>query len=121
MNLYTADLHFGHDLVIGFDQRPFANVDIMDDTLIDLWNRKVNEDDHVSDNGVHICLCHFPLAEWNGYYKKHLHMYGHIHNERSDTWEFMKTRSNAYNVGCMLHGYSPVSLNEIVRNCSVKE
>ena len=70
---------------------------------------------HVSDNGVQICLCHFPIAEWNGYYKGHVHIYGHIHNKKDETWEFMKTRKNAYNAGCMLYGYTPASLNEIVR------
>lgn len=170
MNLYTADLHFGHRSVIGFDHRPFEDVDTMDNMLIYLWNNRVSKDDHVyivgdfacrnekgeewylrqlighkhliignhdgkllkndiamgyfdsvekmmhvSDNGVQICLCHFPIAEWNGYYKGHVHIYGHIHNKKDETWEFMKTRKNAYNAGCMLYGYTPASLNEIVR------
>ena len=155
--------------MIGFDHRPFEDVDTMDNMLIYLWNNRVSKDDHVyivgdfacrnekgeewylrqlighkhliignhdgkllkndiamgyfdsvekmmhvSDNGVQICLCHFPIAEWNGYYKGHVHIYGHIHNRKDETWEFMKTRKNAYNAGCMLYGYTPASLNEIV-------
>lgn len=30
MNLYTADLHFGHRPVIGFDHRPFADINEME-------------------------------------------------------------------------------------------
>jgi len=170
MNLYTADLHFGHRSVIDFDHRPFPDVETMDRMLIELWNGRVSKDDHVyilgdfayhnekneewylrqlkghkhlvignhdgkmlknhaamsyfetvekmmhvSDNGVQICLCHFPIAEWNGFYKGHSHIYGHIHNRKDVTWEFMKTRKNAYNAGCMLYGYTPVSLNEMIR------
>lgn len=170
MNLYTADLHFGHRSVINFDHRPFADVEEMDRMLIYFWNNRVSKDDqvyilgdfayhnekseewylrqlkghkhliignhdgrllkndiamsyfdsaekmmHVSDQGVEICLCHFPIAEWNGYYKGHSHIYGHIHNKQDETWEFMKTRKNSYNAGCMLYGYTPVSLREMLR------
>lgn len=32
---------------------------------------KVDKMMHISDNGTQICLCHYPLAEWFGYYKGH--------------------------------------------------
>lgn len=69
---------------------------------------------HVADNGHQICICHFPLAEWNGFYKGSYHIYGHIHNSRQDTWEFMKTRQRAYNAGCMFHNYAPVTFRELM-------
>ena len=47
MNLYISDLHFGHKNVIGFDHRPFMDVDEMDYTMIQLWNSRVFEDDDV--------------------------------------------------------------------------
>lgn len=47
MNLYIADTHFGHSNVIRFDGRPFKDVDEMDHMLIQLWNGRVYEDDHV--------------------------------------------------------------------------
>ncbi len=47
MNLYISDLHFGHKNVIGFDHRPFWDVDEMDHTMIQLWNSRVFEDDDV--------------------------------------------------------------------------
>lgn len=89
MILYTADLHFGHRSVIDFDHRLFSDVEEMDAALIKLWN---------------------------GYYKGHTHIYGHIHNQRSETYRFMRTRQNALNAGCMINGYSPVSLRELIRN-----
>ena len=44
---FTSDLHFGHKNVIKFDNRPFLNVDDMDEVLISNWNRKVQKDDMV--------------------------------------------------------------------------
>ena len=70
---------------------------------------------HVVDGKNQICLCHFPIAEWNGFHKGHLHIHGHIHGRHDDTWEFMRTRERAYNAGCMLHGFAPVSLGELER------
>lgn len=47
MKLYIADLHFGHQSVINFDSRPFADVNEMDRFLIDSWNRRVTKNDQV--------------------------------------------------------------------------
>lgn len=71
---------------------------------------------HVSDNGNQICLCHFPLAEWNGYYRGAWHIYGHIHDAKKETYEFMKNRERALNAGCMINNYAPASFRELVVN-----
>jgi len=44
---FTSDLHFGHDNVIRFDNRPFASVEEMDDALVNRWNAKVGKGDLV--------------------------------------------------------------------------
>lgn len=71
---------------------------------------------HVTDNGHQICLCHFPLAEWNGSHKGHWHIYGHIHNKRDETYEYMRKKERALNAAACLNNYTPVSLNELIRN-----
>ena len=71
---------------------------------------------HVSDNGNEICVCHFPLAEWNGFYKGHWHIYGHIHNRTEGTYQYMRQFDKALNAGACINGYIPVSFNELVRN-----
>ena len=38
---FTSDLHFGHENVLRFDNRPFASTLEMDDELIHRWNAKV--------------------------------------------------------------------------------
>ena len=47
MIFYTSDTHFGHENVIGFCNRPFANVKEMNQILIDRWNAKVKGSDTV--------------------------------------------------------------------------
>ena len=64
MNLYTADLHFGHRNAVLFDHRPFGDVEQMD---------------HIKDGDSHVVMCHFPMAEWNKSRHGSILIYGHIH------------------------------------------
>lgn len=47
MNFYIADLHFGHQNILGFDNRPFDTIEENDVALIDNWNNVVGIDDDV--------------------------------------------------------------------------
>lgn len=47
MDFFTADLHLGHENVIRHCNRPFKNADVMDDALIENWNRRVSKNDTV--------------------------------------------------------------------------
>ena len=40
---FTADLHFGHENVIKFDNRPFESVKETDTELMRRWNNKVEK------------------------------------------------------------------------------
>ncbi|MBZ9624423.1 metallophosphoesterase [Clostridium sp. FP2] len=42
-----GDLHFGHDNVIKYENRPFDDVKQMDSTLINNWNKEVASEDKV--------------------------------------------------------------------------
>lgn len=171
MIYYTGDLHFGHQNVIKFDNRPFADLDEMERVLINNWNARVQTGDtvyilgdfcyrndkaakwylqklkghkiliignhdgktlqdsevtkyfdeirsmmHVTDGDKQICLCHFPIAEWNGYFRGSWHIYGHIHNRKNETYEFMRTKEHALNAGCMINHYMPVTFEELLKN-----
>ena len=71
----------------------------------------------VNDNGTQIVLCHYPLVEWNGYYRDILHFYGHVHNTfHNETTQYAARMKNAYNVGVDILGFTPRTLNEILEN-----
>ncbi|MDX9695412.1 MAG: metallophosphoesterase [Bacteroidales bacterium] len=47
MIFYTADLHFGHKNILEYCDRPFQNVNEMNETLIQNWNNVVTKNDAV--------------------------------------------------------------------------
>lgn len=169
MNYYIADTHLGHENIIRLSSRPFDSVEEMDRNIVDNWNKKVKENDHVYilgdfsykskepscylrqlngikhlivgnhdinllkshacrkhfveivdmktviDNGTRIVCCHYPLVEWDGYYRGTLHFYGHVHNTYdNDTTRYAAGMKNAYNVGVDVIGFEPKTLSEIL-------
>lgn len=75
-----------------------------------------------------LVLSHYPILMWNEMFKGRILLYGHLHNTR-DEFLFQKAleeynldrknvsnieeEAKAYNVGCMLWDYTPMSLEEI--------
>ena len=44
---WTSDHHFGHENIIRYCARPFANADAMNRTMVDRWNDVVSDGDEV--------------------------------------------------------------------------
>ena len=70
----------------------------------------------IEDANRQVILFHYPLAEWNGYFRGAVHVFGHIHNNLNDAGKYMLTQKNAYNAGCMFTGYRPVTLDWLEQN-----
>lgn len=45
MNFYIGDPHLGHEAIIRLCNRPFADVDEMDEAIISNWNSRVTNGD----------------------------------------------------------------------------
>lgn len=58
---FTSDTHFYHGNVIRFCNRPFENVEMMNETIISNWNNTVGLDDTVFHLGD---FCLGGSAEW---------------------------------------------------------
>lgn len=70
----------------------------------------------IEDNGKKIVLCHFPIAEWNGYDRNYWHIYGHVHNCLRNSFGYLKNIEKALNAGCMINNYKPATFEELVIN-----
>ncbi len=65
-------------------------------------------------------LFHYPMLEWDGYYNRAIHLYGHVHHTRTDF--FNETLGpNAVNVGVDMIDYKPISIDEVVTIVNERE
>jgi len=60
-----------------------------------------------------VILFHYPIADFNGMYYNAVHLYGHVHANKSIMDNMDKSKYLAYNVGCDVNNYTPISWNEI--------
>lgn len=47
MEFFTSDTHWGHQNILAYCKRPFANLEEMNEALCDRWNSRVNHGDTV--------------------------------------------------------------------------
>jgi calcineurin-like phosphoesterase family protein len=57
--------------------------------------------------GKHIVLCHYPMREWNKYYRGAYHLFGHSHNTQSPY-------GYSFDVGVDCWNFYPVSFEQVV-------
>ena len=70
----------------------------------------------ISDNGTKIILSHYPLVEWNGFFRGSLHFYGHIHNNtQNQAFSIMKNIENTYNCGADILNFAPQTKDEVIK------
>lgn len=74
---------------------------------------EIREIKAIRKNGTRIVLCHYPLAEWDGFWKGHWHFYGHVHNSEEGAGKFMREIERAVNVGVDCNNYIPKTIEEL--------
>lgn len=62
-----------------------------------------------------LILFHFPMEEWNDYYKNSIHLHGHQHNLSPS-----KSEARKFDVGVDAWNFRPVSIIEIERLAETK-
>lgn len=69
----------------------------------------------IDDNGRMVILCHYPIAEWDGYFRGSYHLFGHVHNNFNNPWyKYMSSLNNCYNVGVDVTDFKPVTLDQLI-------
>lgn len=73
----------------------------------------------IHDNGRTVILCHYPILEWDGYFRGNYHVFGHIHNNfSSGAYPLLKENceyfKNAFNAGVEVNNYFPQTLDQLI-------
>lgn len=63
----------------------------------------------IVDDNYRVILFHYPIEEWNGYFRNSIHLYGHVHINDGN----LKEIKNRYNVGADKLNMEPCTLKEI--------
>ncbi len=78
--------------------------------------------DIVEDANHKVCLCHYPLMDWMEFNRNGYLVYGHVHNKTEENGyaykqikEYYKNKP-AYNCGVDVNDFTPVTLEEMIRN-----
>lgn len=169
MIYFTSDLHFYHDNVIKHQNRPFLNVEEMNQSLIYNWNKKVGISDEIyilgdvtmkgttyiqellaqlngykylikgnhdrfADQATfdesafawienyhelnyqneHFILFHYPIEEWNHFFRGSIHLHGHQHNNSDYNVQNLEKGLRRFDVGVDANDMSPISIEEII-------
>ena len=59
-------------------------------------------------------MCHYPMAEWPGFYKGAIHLHGHQHNNASYNEKMRSEGLLRYDVGVDANNFYPVSASQVI-------
>lgn len=68
----------------------------------------------ITDSGVKIILCHYPMAVWDCEHHGALHFYGHIHRGAPERHPHVLTLKNAFNVGADILEFTPRTMEQVI-------
>ncbi len=68
----------------------------------------------IKDGQYKIFLSHYPMAEWDGYFKGIYHFYGHVHNSKIGGAVLMQLHERAVNV-CLDQIGMPKTAGELIQ------
>lgn len=63
---------------------------------------------------VEVHASHYPYLIWNKGRKHSYHVYAHVHNLINEDTIFLASKERALNAGCMITGYKPVTLTNLI-------
>lgn len=109
---FTSDTHFNHANIIRLCDRPFKNIEQMNETLIANWNQVIRPDDTIFHLGD---FCLGGSAEWTKVWQ----LFGHVHSRKNNTGidggRLQYLYPTQYDVGVDNNNFTPVSF------CQVKQ
>ena len=106
----------GKKYLIKGNHEKYLNDENFDSPLID-WVKDYYTFEY---NKRKFILFHYPILEWEGYYNRAIHLYGHVHHTRDEY--FRSVLGNyAMNVGVDMIDYKPISIDDVIRIVNTRE
>ena len=68
----------------------------------------------LTDSGYDLYLSHYPLAEWDGFYKGRWLFYGHVHRSTKAGAALMEFLPTAVHAGTDVNGFVPRTAEELI-------
>lgn len=100
---YLSRLNGKKFLIIG-------NHDNQNSILADGWEMAIPYQE-MDLNGTKITLCHYPIEEWNGYFRGAWMLHGHVHGMTNT----VAIKENRVDVGVDNFNFTPATFEEIKR------
>lgn len=96
----------------------------------DFWNLKyvplrkcfkeISTYKEIIDAGRRVVLFHYPIEEWNGFYRGFYHVHGHVHDSADGVP--LSNRERRYNACVEFCDYRPLTLDELIaKNIHIQE
>lgn len=96
-------------LVLGNHDNIFMDKDFDKSLFVDIVNYK-----EITLDNQRIIMFHFPIQVWNKKHAGALHLYGHVHSNKTTSHPLQYEIPLSYNVGVDVNGYRPICVKEYI-------
>ena len=79
----------------------------------------IKEYDELTYQNHRFILFHYPIKEWNGFFRGSIHLHGHQHNHSSYNYENLEKGLKCFDVGVDANEMEPVSIEDILAFFSI--
>ena len=100
----------GRKYLIKGNHDRFADQAEFDKSIFE-WIRDYHELEYQNQRFI---LFHYPIEEWNGFFRGSAHLHGHQHNHEDYNFKNLENGFRRYDVGVDANNMSPVSIDEIL-------
>lgn len=118
------------DLIYKSDKPPEYYLDKLNGKKIlikgnhdDTWLKKIDVNKYfdgiydyleISDEGRWVVMFHYPILEWNAKFRGSYHLYGHVHDIKSETLMYVNEEPKMFSVLADIIGFEPMTLDQII-------
>lgn len=99
----------GHKYLIRGNHDRFTDQQSFDQSLC-VWIKDYYELNYGKDQFI---LFHYPIEEWNGFFRGAYHLHGHQHNYADYNYRNLEKGLRRYDVGVDANQMAPISIEEI--------